>query len=315
MRTSIRRFLALFSFLTLCANVRPIPVMADGVGCPPCDRNEALPATPGSNLNVCIDGSWDTSPGSGQTVNDIWNATQGAVNSWNTARGSNGAASPYSFSLNQNAACDVKIFSELPAGVQDPLFTASITDARTAQGYFKLYLPGQTWNNAASVDDLKGLVAHELGHPLGLGNSKDGVRVGTCSSELAGSIMDSSTINPTYPTGSLKSPTKNVQARDVDAARRKAFNNSTCSTIPEDEGTGSPVLDACSLNPCSYLTCPDFDLEECTNFRIFRREDMSDGNQCYERYEITDHYWCDGGGCSYLGSSWRFLNVWCVASP
>lgn len=306
-----RRFLALL--IIACSALMAFVVGAFADGCPPCDRDKPLPAAPGSNLNVCIDGSWDTAEGSGQTVPAIWNSTQAAVGSWNSARGSGGSTPPYTFSLNQGATCDIKIFDE--PSPSRPSAPAATTSTRTPDGYFKMYLPAQTLAKVASVNDLKGIIAHELAHPLGIEHTAVGYnpRVGTCSSEFAGSIADGGHL---YPSGQLKKPTQNPQARDVDAARRKAFNNSECSAIPADlKHQETPVSDVCFINPCADSACPDFDLEACTNFRIFRREDISDGNQCYERYEVTDHYWCDGGGCSYLGSSWRFLNVWCVASP
>ncbi len=244
------RFRALFCIIVcLVLHLSPGSAIADG--CPPCDKDVSPPALPGSNLNVCIDGSWDTSPGSGQTVNKVWNATQGAVNSGNSGRG------------NQQASCAIKTFAEV-ASKENPDVPASITPTRVDSGYFKLHLPGSTVNHTATMEDLKGIIAHELGHPLGLANTTAGVdpRLGTCVSKSVTSIMGGVV---EYPDGKLEFRTKHVQPRDVDAARRKAFSNADCSTIPEDLKKGMEVEDVCSVDPCASIDCPDFVPESCAD--------------------------------------------------
>lgn len=46
-------------------------------------------------ITLQIASDWDTSPGSGTTRTNIYNAVQSAVANWNGATGSNGSAAPY----------------------------------------------------------------------------------------------------------------------------------------------------------------------------------------------------------------------------
>ncbi len=80
--------------------------------CPSCDgdvtplhgkASAGQPATIDGRpaISVSINSSWDTSPGSGQTNTNIWNAVTNGLSRWNNATDVSGVKSNYYFDLRQ----------------------------------------------------------------------------------------------------------------------------------------------------------------------------------------------------------------------
>lgn len=266
-----------------------------GDGCPPCNVNTALILqTPQGftqfgqpKVNVCQDSSWYVSPG--QTHPRVWNATRDGIDNWNNATGTGGTRPPLFLIHNQVGWCAVKIVRKTPDQTDAP--AAISFDEQT--GIWEMRLPAWTVN-AWDLEGLQAIIAHELGHTMGLANTRVGTELGLCPQNAYVardySIMGAAWYDRVNQVGGVL--TQNVQAKDVDAANRKYANNATCSTIPTSLQGGEVPLIA-----------PNLTIEE-------EQEIQYDVN-CYDVYVETTYYNCEGGSCTLLYASIDYLFSYC----
>ncbi len=163
-------------------------------------------------LDVQIDSSWGTT-----TNTTIWNQTQAALTDWNDARDSAGNSTGYYFQLNQGTSTPDYIIRQ-----HDPADPNSCSDVTMAAGIHSISLPSSITN--LSTNEIRGRIAHETGHPLGLANA---------TSSVCASIMNTST-----PTCHRTS--NNVTATDVASVNMNFGSNRTtqCSATLSTANTG-----------------------------------------------------------------------------
>lgn len=81
-----------------------LPVVSVNADCPECfgemppmsgRASEGRPSTINGRpaISVRIEGSWDTSPGSHQTIDNVWGAVNQALTRWNNATDTSGNSS------------------------------------------------------------------------------------------------------------------------------------------------------------------------------------------------------------------------------
>ncbi|HEX3145373.1 MAG TPA: hypothetical protein VHQ64_15480, partial [Pyrinomonadaceae bacterium] len=146
--------------------------------CPSCDADSrpmhgtataGQPATIDGRpaISVRIDGSWDTSPGSGQTKANVWNAVNQGLSRWNSATDVSGIKANYYFDLRQTDS-SAQITIVLDSSVTDCAVT---TGGPT--GPYTIHLP--VGADLRSLEALTNTIQHELGHVYGIAHPD-----GTC---------------------------------------------------------------------------------------------------------------------------------------
>lgn len=238
--------------------------------CPPC--NVSQPVLEGSGtasdnrilLQLYIDSSWNIDANGNSisgTNSNIWNAIvgyhdsnvnmNGATEMWNNAQsGSNQI--PYHFDVNQSffSHSDVVIRRGTPAGGCAHMQYNSFTQT------YEMILADSVKN--LSHEALAALIAHELGHALGLMNNEGGTECET-------SIMNGDG-------GGCVPTTQTIQANDVDAARKHKDDLAHCSvqsqpTVMPFQPQPTPCFDAyeescvydsdcCTQLHCNYTEVP-----------------------------------------------------------
>jgi hypothetical protein len=188
-------------------------------------------------VNIKIADSWNVdsngNPIAGTNAN-IWNATcagtsgAGCENAqgvsaawlWNTAVGSNSQHAPYFFQLNQSSFATTNVLitrvAEAGGGCAHITYNAE-------SDVWIMSLSDSVKN--LSQEQLAGLIAHELGHPLGVKNANENP---DC---VYASIMRGTSGS------NCESTTTQVLPRDVDSAQAHKANPSNCPTpAPPPEG-------------------------------------------------------------------------------
>lgn len=225
--------------------------------CPPCSVNTILPKGSGQSadgriiLNVFIDGTWDTFPGSHVTNTNIYNATQEAINNWNGARDSNSCYSQqpddFFFQLNQSggkASADVEIMQGTVtrgcAGTDVTIIPEPIT------------LIPQVAN--VSQDGAAAIIDHEFGHVLGLNEAYTVWPSPQPNCTAATTIMRGvNNITECAPDVVL------IQSADVAQANRVVNNQMSCLTQVQPQIHDSPENPACPTGPsCGGYRNPDY---------------------------------------------------------
>lgn len=119
------------------------------------------------------------------------------------------------------------------------------------------------------------IIAHELGHFLGLG--EEGLNPDTPS------IMNNGDPQWGCPEAGTHMPTTEVQASD-------ASKVVDCITLAQQTRTSGAGGDAAGFyyNPPSAY-----------------------GGGCYDRYLVTTYYNCSANSCTYVGETWTYLYTWC----
>jgi hypothetical protein len=264
--------------------------------CPSCDSDvtplhgtasAGQPATIDGRpaISVRIDGSWDTSPGSGQTKANVWNAVNQGLSRWNGATDVSGIKSNYYFDLRQtdgNAQIKIVLDSSL-TGV-----CAQTTGG--PGGPYTIHLP--VGADLRSLEALTNTIQHELGHVYGLDHPD-----GTCPGNQ--SIMKG---NPGKMVNGHLDPcggtSRSLTANDVQKA------NLTTSTP-----TGAPA-GTCAYTwqygPHELQGPPPNDYVEPIYYY---------NETCYYYYTAKDYYTCvtiDGDtSCSYDSTRYFLDEVVC----
>lgn len=288
--------------------------------CPPCtyDSKVLQPLQQHGNVGgrrivkMCIDGSWDTFSGSHQTIPKIWNQVNNAIAEWNNTSGSTSQTIPYKLVLDQNdfTGCDIRI-------VKDIFFPcAASAPNRNNPLKWSIGLGPNVINNTDT--DLKALIAHEFGHPLGLANvalAQGGACPSGSDTSDNFSIMGSGSPGPNQDL--CISFTKSVRPRDVDVVREKFGNGSDVGNV---SGCAYSIeedlfFDACSSNPCLSFNCPNFDFDACVDLVLEEEQEFEYVTTCYDVYRVTSYYSELDGSLTYLGSTVEYSYSYCKVEP
>ena len=254
--------------------------------CPPCYSSftKIKEADPGEQVDGKVCGT-ESAFGSHQST--ITSALDDAISNWNSAS-SGGQNAPYKF-IKSCTSADIQIKRMSTGWAAANYDDQELFVGNDAINYYSV--------KSNPEDYLSFAIAHELGHFLGLGNL---VLNTSCSSEI--STMGSALNRDLYPPGVM------VSSSDVDRANDAFGSNQAteCNYVPaQDSGI------QCA-GPCMAVGCPGFDEETCTNSDSTDYPVCDDvGAECWEVWEITSYYLCDGTGCSYLYSDYQYLDTEC----
>ncbi len=265
--------------------------------CPPCWKSftKIKPSSPGAltQVKVCLSSNF----GSNQSL--MQSGLSSAVSQWNNAR-QGGLGAPYSFSV-ATSGCEITVAQAgMPPGVDGVAFANLESGLVGITGGILDSIANASISQSAKIEHTAGMIAHELGHFLGLTNLADDPSCDNIISVMA-------FIPPP------SSPAETVGAFDVGQAN-KAFSSSQATDCKETYFPGDQALqEDCDLDSCSSPHCPGWTLEQCTNVTTvqtvynptFVIED------CYYAYLVTEYYYCEGGSCQYYGSTWDYLGVVC----
>jgi Dual-action HEIGH metallo-peptidase len=262
--------------------------------CPNC-HNDQIPmaghgaAPDGSgrhNVNVQLEfngaGSW-TDPSTGRTNDNIWNGVQNASTDWNNATTGTGQATNYYFNVNQGTASgdvDVRIVLGNPGtgALASTDGKHSLVDGTVGPPY-TITLPPDAKNWSAAK--LQSVIAHELGHTIGLSHAYLNFR--TCGHTI---------MNHTAPSGGRI--TGSVQPQDVAEANKQYNNRAACSdwfgqkARPTDDGGGYTEPDPWRYTPTCYYfydAVPVYRFCDCNSFGAPRGYE-----QVGTIYHLTDSF-------------------------
>lgn len=268
-------YLSIFGDCPECnKNVRPMPgsgAASDGSG-----RRE---------ITVRVGPNLESPPGSGNTNANVWNALQGcaqcsapgALSQWNNARDQWNNSTGYHLKLNQTTGSPDITIVLVPSNLLPPGSPAASGQARDAKGNF---IPGKriilltneilNW----SQEDLAAVLAHEIGHLLGLAD-----KYGTTG--CATILNQGNRVNG-------RPLTKRVQPNDVEMVN-KQFNEATrhqCThtrTTSMTFGAGptptpTPTPVSCIDNDQDGLCAP----QDCNDNSFWSRIDFDGDGYCDE---------------------------------
>jgi len=253
-------------------------------------------------ITLQIAGDWDTSPGSGTTRTNIYNAVQTAVANWNGATGSSGSAAPYIIRTGADVQNQPRGSAHVTV-VMDPNIRRP-TIAGPPGGPYQIKLPPQ--KKDCDTESLIQTIEHELAHIFGLDHPTDSTgnvpSTSSCPS-VAQAPADGTKCNP-------RIDGRKIRAGDVDKARGvasgEAFRNANCKiyfkTVPRNEEEPGPTP---GPGPGGYTDPNPYPYYPPT---------------CYYYYYAEDAYTCstvvyDDGervtSCSYQGTRYYLEDVIC----
>ncbi len=159
----------------------------------------------------------------------------------------------------------------------DPNKSGGCGGMDTLFGYL-YYDPALVTAAQSSVANAATVIAHELGHYLGLPDAGVNPNPPTIMNNPGpGSTCTNFTVPSTTPNADDA-----TRARDCTQAAR------TAQTVINPPGGGGGDIGY------YYYDYPSYD--------------------CYDRYLVTDYYSCNSGGCTYMGSDWQYLGMVCYSS-